>query len=133
MRKQLTNLLATVVLNWNAKRLLRTMATPGCVVAADCSLTAKGENKMTKFKLITLVFTCALNLSWDPPRRIMRNYGQTLVFNIFTSYRFRAMYPFLQESRVSNGERILEFLFFISSLKGNIINKWLEKQLASDK
>lgn len=49
----------TVDLKWNTKQLLRTMATLVCVAAAGCSLNAKGESKMTKLMLITLIFTCA--------------------------------------------------------------------------
>lgn len=66
-RKQLTNLLATVVLKWNTKRLLRTAATPVRVAAAECSLYAKGESEMTTFVLITLIFIWTLNLRGDPP------------------------------------------------------------------
>lgn len=56
-----------MVLQWNTKWLLRTVATPVCVAAAECSLYARGESKMTTFVLITLIFIRTLNLRWDPP------------------------------------------------------------------
>lgn len=56
-----------MVLQWSTKWLLSTVATPGRVAAAECSLYAKGESEMTTFVLITLIFTWTLNLRWDPP------------------------------------------------------------------